>query len=135
MKRVVIESPFKGLDAEERGRNQDYARAALLDCLEREEAPFASHLLYPLVLDDDVPEQRALGIKGQVAWIEACDLVVVYCDLGVSGGMKEGIKAAKELQKPIEYRSLQSEAELRVEAIQKAFEAMGAPGIPKAIVT
>lgn len=63
---VIVESPYAGdVDA-----NVTYARRALRDCLERGEAPIASHLLYtqPGVLDDTVPEQRALGIAAGLAW-------------------------------------------------------------------
>lgn len=57
---VIVESPYSG-DIE---RNLCYARAALKDCFDRGEYPFASHLLYTQkdVLDDNIPEQRQLGI-------------------------------------------------------------------------
>lgn len=52
--RVLIESPYAG-DVE---RNIHYAREAVLDCLKRGEAPYASHLFFPQVLDDLKPEER-----------------------------------------------------------------------------
>jgi hypothetical protein len=57
MKLVILESPFAG-DVE---RNTLYARHALKDSLMRGEAPIASHLLYPQVLDDLIPSERQLG--------------------------------------------------------------------------
>jgi hypothetical protein len=48
---VIIESPYAG----DPDGNLAYARAALADSLARGEAPFASHLLYPQVLDDMIP--------------------------------------------------------------------------------
>ena len=38
------------------------ARRAMLDCLKRGEAPFASHLLYTQALDDSDAAHRKLGI-------------------------------------------------------------------------
>ena len=66
MKRVILESPYAG-DVE---RNVAYARACLRDSLLRGEAPIASHLLYtqPGVLDDQIPEERQMGIDAGLAW-------------------------------------------------------------------
>tara|TARA_R110000868_G_scaffold384138_1_gene651515 strand:- start:88 stop:420 length:333 start_codon:yes stop_codon:yes gene_type:complete len=83
MKRVVIESPYAG-DVE---KNKAYARACVLDCLSRGEAPIASHLLLTQVLDDADPEQRAAGIAAGVAWHVVADLVAFYVDHGWSPGM------------------------------------------------
>lgn len=104
MRRVVIESPFAG-DIE---ANTAYAKRAVHDCLVRGEAPIASHLLFtqPGVLDDDKPEERALGIAAGHAWIEAADALVVYRDRGVSAGMQAGIDHANYWRIPVEYRSL-----------------------------
>ena len=103
-RRVVLESPFAG-DVE---ANLAYARECLRDCLRRGEAPIASHLLYtqPGVLDDDVPEERALGIGAGHAWISKADAVVVYVDRGVSGGMRAGIEAAHRAAVRVELRTL-----------------------------
>lgn len=81
-------------------RNVYYARAAMLDCLRRDEAPFLSHLLYTQVLDDDVPEERALGIEAsaevsrQLLETGASGDHVFYTELGFSDGM---LRAAWEL--------------------------------------
>ena len=104
MRLVVVESPYAG----DVSRNVAYARAALADCLSRGEAPFASHLLFtqPGVLDDTVPEERALGIAAGFAWAEHADAVVVYEDLGISRGMLAGIERAEKRGQPVERRSL-----------------------------
>lgn len=112
MRLVVIESPFAG-----RGRtwyirfldriaNRNYARLALLDSLQRGEAPLASHLLYPQVLEDRTPRERVRGINAGFAWTYYADLIVVYADRGVTPGMKKGIEHAQALAKPIEFRYL-----------------------------
>lgn len=106
MRRVQIISPFLAETAADRRVNVAYAQAALLDCLTRGEAPFAPHLLYPTVLDDSEPEQRAQGISAGLEWMTAVDAVVVYTDRGVSAGMADEIRHAERLGVPVERRSL-----------------------------
>lgn len=96
---VSIESPFKPSDADVakyEGRysraellrqNLVYARFALLNSLKRGEAPFASHLLYTQVWAEN-KELREAGIKAGVEYHHRTDMVALYVDLGVSGGMK-----------------------------------------------
>ncbi len=83
-----------------------YARECLLDSLRRGEAPLASHLLYTQVLDDEVAEDRELGMSAGFAWNRHAELVAVYEDLGVSRGMRAGISIAEALGIPVEYRSI-----------------------------
>lgn len=104
MKKVILESPYAGnIELNER-----YARACLRDCLLRDEAPIASHLLYtqPGILKDEIPSERQQGIDAGLAWLSVADYSVVYTDLGISKGMQYGIDAARQLGKHIEYRSL-----------------------------
>jgi hypothetical protein len=104
MPRVVLESPCGG-DVES---NKKYARACIRDCLTRGESPIASHLLYTQegILDDLIPEERALGIAAGHAWTLICDYVVVYIDRGISGGMVQGIEVAVKAKIRVECRSL-----------------------------
>ncbi len=101
-RRVLIESPFAG----DRARNKVYLLEALADSLSRGEAPFASHLFYTLFLDDDVPEERDLGIECGLVWGAAADLTAVYVDLGISRGMQLGIERAKAEGRPVEERGI-----------------------------
>ena len=104
MRLVIIESPYSG-DTE---INENYARKAMLDCLMRGEAPFASHLLYtqPGVLDDTNAVERTMGMEAGWSWMSAADAVVIYADLGISKGMAEGIRRARGMGKTIELRYL-----------------------------
>jgi hypothetical protein len=104
MRLVLLESPYAG-DIE---RNTRYARAALADCLRRGEAPYASHLLYtqPGVLDDSNPEERRRGMEAGWEYLRAVDVVAVYCDLGITPGMRAGIERALKADKPPHYRKL-----------------------------
>lgn len=104
MRRVIIESPFAG-DVE---RNLTYLRRCVRDCLERGEAPFASHGLYtqPGVLDDDVPAERQLGIDAGFVWRAVAKATIVYTDYGVSSGMQAGIDHATKFGRLVEYREI-----------------------------
>lgn len=111
---VIVESPFAG-DIDE---NVAYARAALRDCLDRGEAPYASHLLYtqPGVLDDTDADQRRHGIEAGLAWGRMASATVVYTDLGISPGMKQGIDRARLEGRQIEFRSINGGGECRPSA-------------------
>jgi hypothetical protein len=115
MRLVVVESPFKYRheDAHSRAvgllRHITYARLAFRDCFLRGELPFGSHLLYtqPLILDDDTPAERALGIQAGFEWASRADASIFYTDLGVSLGMGLGYAAAEKAGRPYESRSLE----------------------------
>lgn len=97
---VMVESPYAG-DIE---RNTRYAQRAMLDSLRRGEAPFVMHLLYPQVLDENNPEERAKGIAQGLRWLERADLVALYIDYGVSSGMEQAFKEAVLKNIPTTYR-------------------------------
>jgi len=108
MKRVIIESPFKGDEKRSEEQNVKYARACAHDCISRGEAPFASHLFYTQegILNDLIPEERMMGIHAGQAWGACADLIAVYTDYGISKGMSYSIEKYKERGIPIEYRTL-----------------------------
>jgi hypothetical protein len=92
-KTIVVESPFEGGTPRE-ADNVRYLQHCLADCFRRGEAPFASHGLYPGVLDDTNPEQRALGIESGWAIAMKLDAWVWYLDRGVTPGMLAGFDAS-----------------------------------------
>jgi hypothetical protein len=105
MRRVILESPFKG-DVE---ANLAYARACIRDCLMRGEAPIASHLLFtqPGILDDNIPEERDLGIEAGLAWLIHADAMVLYVDRGISPGMNAAMREAQRQGVPTELRNIE----------------------------
>lgn len=102
MKRVIIESPFAG----DVGANIRFAQLCMRNCLARGEAPLASHLLYPQVLDDLIPEEREQGIAAGLAWHHAAELVVFYIDRGWSPGMRQAFRKVRDKGIPYEIRRL-----------------------------
>jgi len=99
-KRIIIESPYAG----EVERNIEYARKCMIDSLKRNESPFLSHLLYTQVLDDEIPEERSIGISAGYEWWSATDKIVFYLDYGITPGMLKALNRAIEQKKEIEYR-------------------------------
>lgn len=105
MRLVIIESPFSG----DRQRNEAYLKACIRDCLERGESPIASHVMYTAVLDDNLPDERELGIKAGFAWWKAADRIVFYTDLGWSNGMRDAFDRAERRGDEWECRKLGGE--------------------------
>jgi len=102
VKTVIIESPYKG----DIHANVAYAYRAALDCLGRNEAPFASHIFYIHFLDDNDPTLRSLGIKAGFAWWKHADLIAFYTDRGWSPGMKVAYEKCRLETKKFSLRSL-----------------------------
>lgn len=102
MKRVIIESPFRG-DVE---RNISYARKAMGDSISRGEVPFASHLLYAQVLNENIPLESATGILLGFEWYKVVRACCVYVDYGVTQGMLLGMEEAKRRGIPIFRRKI-----------------------------
>ena len=101
--RVIIESPYAG----EVEKNRLFAILAMKDCFLRGEAPFVSHLLYPMALQKYSDEDRQRGILAGMAWTPVAEKSVVYTNLGISQGMIRGIARAESLGIEVERRELE----------------------------
>ena len=101
---VVLESPYSGRVS----LHVEYAKVCLLNSLCRGEAPIASHLLWTQtgLLDDNLTDERLLGIAAGLVWTAAADMVVFYTDLGWSKGMMQAASTAEEARLPILIRRL-----------------------------
>lgn len=98
MRLAILESPYAGnVEA-----NLDYARRCMRRLLLDGYAPIASHLLYtqPLVLDDNEPKERALGIAAGLEWRRVADVSVFCAGLGWSRGMLAALSSAKAEGRP-----------------------------------
>jgi hypothetical protein len=107
MRRVIVESPYQANEYRSIEQHKLYLLHALDDCVRRGEAPFASHLLLPEILDDRDPVERGIGIKAGWVWGEHADVIACYSQLGVSPGMKESIAHYKDKGIPIEWRAIE----------------------------
>lgn len=101
-----IETPFSA--PTERGlvRNVYYSMLAVRDSLERGEVPYASHLFYTQMLNDNTEHERQLGIDAGLEIGKLAVQTVVYIDLGISPGMEYGILAADDAGRPVHRRRL-----------------------------
>lgn len=105
-KRVMIESPFHSDNPETHRAYKLYLMRAVYDCLQRKEAPFASHGFYTLFLNDKDQREREQGMACGFAWQQAAQLVAVYEDYGISKGMWEGISNAFKHDLKVEHRQI-----------------------------
>lgn len=97
---VIVESPFAG-DME---ANKQYAIKACADCFRRGEIPFASHLLYPQILDELKPEEREQGIRAGYQFWSLAGKIVFYMDRGESPGMYRALLLARAEGRDYEMR-------------------------------
>lgn len=65
--------------------------------------PVASHLLYPQMLDDSIPEERELGLMFGLSLLAICDEVWCFGDVSSSVGVQQEIVEAKKLGKKVRY--------------------------------
>lgn len=65
--------------------------------------PVASHLLYPQMLDDSIPEERELGLMFGLSLLAICDEVWCFGDVSSSAGVQQEIVEAKKLGKKVRY--------------------------------
>ena len=63
--------------------------------------PIAAHLMYPLILNDNDPAQRELGMLFGLALLSVCD--EVWVSGPVSYGMEREIREAKKLHIPVKF--------------------------------
>jgi len=108
MKRVIVESPYKGNIK----LNEIYGEFCLHDCLvNHNESPYASHLLYTrrYVLRDHIPGERKLGINAGFVWRDVSDYTAFYIDLGITDGMQLGIDDCDKKGKGYSIRKMNDE--------------------------
>jgi len=98
--KVYIVSPYAG-DVDANVKNAvTYCRFAI----NKKKIPVASHLLYPQMLNDNIPEEREIGTLYGLSLLAICDEIWCFGD-ELSPGMEKEIKEAKRLKKRIKYFS------------------------------
>ena len=93
---VYIASPLSG-DVEE---NLDFARRACRYAISQGAVPFAPHLLYTQMLDDNSPQERQAGIEMGCRMLERCDELWL-CGERISPGMAAEKELAESLGLPV----------------------------------
>jgi len=83
MKRVFVCSPYAG----DVFGNLRKAQQHCIDEIRQGNAPYAPHLLFPALMDDNNPAERTHGINMGLEFLSVCDEIHVYGDR-VSAGME-----------------------------------------------
>lgn len=95
MRFVILEVPDR--------EDLRFLKFCIADCLARYEAPFVlERYAQALVTKRDVP--KALQAAIEIA--SRADATIVYTNFGITPAMNNGIRAAEEAGRPIEYRVL-----------------------------
>ena len=95
---VYIISPYAG-DIE---TNVAFAIRCCQMAIQQGYAPIAAHLLYPQILDDQEPKERAIGLELGLDILRHCAAAWV-CGTRISSGMEGEIQEAQQQGIPIRY--------------------------------
>jgi hypothetical protein len=92
---IFVSSPYRGAV----DHNVAVARAAAKMVFDAGAVPIVPHLYIPLVLDDDIPEERDQGIAAALRLLATCDEMWVFGE--PTAGMAMEITEAQRLAVPI----------------------------------
>lgn len=101
MRLVYIACPLAASTEEQVDANIAFAKLAALKAMNQGLAPFVPHLMYPAILDDNDPDERAAGIRMDEEILSRCDLLWV-CGTCLSRGVQEEMAFAEAHGIPIE---------------------------------
>ena len=91
-KLAYICSPYRG-DVK---RNKEYAREITRIAITHGFIPVTPHLYFTEALDDNVPEERELGLAAGIELLKRCDFIIIGEKYGVSEGMSNELHTALE---------------------------------------
>ena len=97
---IYVCSPYRGESEEEVSRNVEYAMGCSEFVITQACVPLAPHLLYTRFLNDDVADDRLIGMICADTLLRRCDEIWVFGEYGVSEGMREEIDQARRLCMP-----------------------------------
>lgn len=115
MRRVIVEAPYSGWSA----YHFSYMQDCMADCLSRREAPLVGHWVYPARLGP-------VAVDATIAWEDACDVLAIYVDLGVTHNMRQAMVRAFARSRMVDVRALQNENGPVAERVRLAL--LGRPG-------
>lgn len=99
-RKVYVASAYAGDVEANTAKAVEYCRMAI----DAGYMPLASHLLYPQMLNDNVPAERELGLMFGLALLRMCDEVWVFGP--ISSGMAQEIEEAQRLKKKLVYKEV-----------------------------
>ena len=95
---VYVCSPFSDAPAENAERARRYCRFAV----DNGYAPFAPHLFFPQFLNDDIPDERELGLFMAIIMLTKCAELWVFGD-HITKGMSQEIRKAESRNMIVRY--------------------------------
>lgn len=95
---VFVSSPYAG----DMKRNTSNARRYARFAVDQGAIPLPPHLLYPQILDENIPEERDLGLQFGLALLKKCDEIWLFGEV-LSMGMARELEAAKQHKMRIRY--------------------------------
>lgn len=95
---IYVCSPYRG----DVVKNVEFARFCCHKVVEKGLTPMAPHLYFTQFLDDGEPNERALGLKLALCWLDLCEEVWVFGST-ISDGMAQEIAYAGRCGKPVKY--------------------------------
>lgn len=101
MKKIFVCSPLCGDFEKNRKLAELYCRIVAL----KGHLPIAPHVYFTRFLDDDIEEERRLGIKLGIQLLHECNELWVFIDSPdkVTDGMQEEIDVAHDFGIPVKY--------------------------------
>ena len=75
--------------------NIEFAKRAARFAINKGVMPFVPHLMYPILLEDNTPEEHALRIEFNHAMLTKCDELWYFTGHGISDGMHQTFEFAK----------------------------------------
>ena len=98
-KKVYICSPYRGYTLSNTEAAQKFCKWAVQ---EKRVMPVAPHIYFTRFLDDDVPEQRDIGMNMGIQWLRECSEIWVLGET-LSDGMARELTEAARLGMPIRF--------------------------------
>ena len=95
---MYVCSPYRGDVERNVSKAQGYCRFAIGQGV----IPVTPHIYFTQFLDDDIPEERKVGMRMGLMMLERCDELWVF-GARISEGMKSEIRAAEQLGTPVLY--------------------------------
>lgn len=105
MMKVYICSRYSAPTTEVRRAYIGYAKELSGIALSKNTAPIVPHLYLPMLLNDNCPDEREIGLKTCLALLEGCDELWVGKRYNISEGMEREIAYANQYNIPIRYFS------------------------------
>ena len=99
MKKIYVCSPLSG-DIE---NNIKKARNYCRKIMHEGNMPLAPHIYFTQFLNDEKQEERIIGMNMGLIRLKECDEIWVFCQNGISSGMKAEIEYAEKIKIPIRY--------------------------------